>query len=59
MTSSHLSSSTCIRLFAHAIHVGAYLRGFRTPATSKTEHIVTVATFLFVLVFFQTFVDGY
>ena len=52
MTSCRLSSRTYIRLFAHAIHVGAYLRGHRTPATSKTEHIVTIAVFLFVVVFF-------
>ena len=60
MTSSRLSSGTCIRLFPHGIHVGAYLRGFRTPATSITEHIVAIAIFLFVVVFFfQMFVDDY
>ena len=32
-----------IRLFAHAVHVGTYWRGFRTPATSKAEHFVTIA----------------
>ena len=43
MTSCYLSSSTCIRLFAHAIRVGAYWRGFRNPATSKMEHFVAIA----------------
>ena len=36
MTSCYLLSGTCTRLFAHTIHVGAYLRGFRTPVTSMT-----------------------
>ena len=32
-----------IVIFAHAIHFGAYLRGFRTSATSKTEHFTKIA----------------
>ena len=43
MTNRYLLSGNCIRLFAHAIHVGAYLKGFRTSVTSKTEHFVTIA----------------
>ena len=31
------------KLFEHAIHVGAYWRGFRTPATSKTERFMAIA----------------
>ena len=43
MTRCYLSSVTWIRLFVHAIHVGAYW-GFRTPALSKTEQFVTIVT---------------
>ena len=33
---------TQIRFSAHAVHVGTCLRDFMTPATSKTEHFVTI-----------------
>ena len=58
MTSCYLLSGTYIRLFAHLIHLGAYLREFRTPAAFKAEHFVAIAIF-FVVVFFQTFADSY
>ena len=50
-----------MRFFAHAIHVGAYLRGFRTPATSKTEYLLCKPCVIFFIrsSFFRTFVDGF